>query len=70
MATYQAPLRFMRFLLHEVFNTEETLKKLNIMEDFNVELMDAILDEAAMEAIKRTKFSPAKQRARAENEWI
>ncbi|MFT5451999.1 MAG: alkylation response protein AidB-like acyl-CoA dehydrogenase [Enterobacterales bacterium] len=47
MATYQAPLRFMRFLLHEVFNTEETLKKLNVMEDFNVELMDAILDEAA-----------------------
>ncbi|PCJ50691.1 MAG: acyl-CoA dehydrogenase [Gammaproteobacteria bacterium] len=47
MATYQAPLRFMRFLLHEVFNTQEMLKKLDIMEDFNVELMDAILDEAA-----------------------
>ena len=47
MATYQAPLRFMRFLLHEVFNTEELLVKQNALEDFNAELIDAILDEAA-----------------------
>ena len=47
MASYQAPLRFMRFLLHEVYDTEGLLKNLNVMTDFNVELMDAILDEAA-----------------------
>ena len=47
MATYQAPLKFMRFLLHEVFKTEEMLQKQNALEDFNAELMDAILDEAS-----------------------
>ena len=47
MATYKAPLRFMRFLLHEVFKTEELLLKQNALADFNAELMDAILDEAA-----------------------
>lgn len=47
MATYQAPLKFMRFLLHEVFNTEEVLSKLDALDDFNAELIDAILDEAA-----------------------
>ncbi len=47
MASYQAPLQFMRFLLHDVFKTEDALKSMDVMEDFNVELMDAILDEAA-----------------------
>ncbi len=47
MATYQAPLKFMRFLLHEVFKTEELLSGHKVLEEFNTELMDAILDEAA-----------------------
>ena len=47
MASYQAPLKMMRFLLHEVFSTEEMLQDLGAHEDFNVELMDAILDEAS-----------------------
>jgi len=47
MAEYQAPLRYMRFLLHEVFKTEEKLAEMQAFPDFNRELMDAILDEAA-----------------------
>ena len=47
MAVYQAPLRQMRFLLHEVFNVEKTLGDISAYPDFNQELMDAILDEAA-----------------------
>jgi len=37
----------MRFLLHEVFNTEGLLQKYNTLEDFDSKTMDAILDEAA-----------------------
>ncbi len=47
MADYQAPLRFMRFLLHDVFKAETYLADLPEYEDFNRELLDAILDEAA-----------------------
>ena len=47
MANYQAPLRLMRFLLHEVFAAESYLSDLPAYQDFNQELMDAILDEAA-----------------------
>ena len=47
MANYQAPLRLMRFLLHEVFGAESYLSELPAYQDFNQELMDAILDEAA-----------------------
>lgn len=47
MAVYQAPLRLMRFLLHEVFEVEKRLADISAYPDFNQELMDAILDEAA-----------------------
>jgi alkylation response protein AidB-like acyl-CoA dehydrogenase len=47
MAVYQAPLRFMRFLLHDVFQVEQRLAEASAYEDFNRELMDAILEEAA-----------------------
>ena len=47
MASYRAPVQFMQFLLHDVFNTEGLMKSLGHLPDFNRELMDAILEESA-----------------------
>ncbi len=47
MPDYKAPLRDMRFVMHEVFNTEAELKKLNGFEDIDAELLDQVLDESA-----------------------
>ena len=47
MTTYTAPLREMRFLLHEVFGAPATLSALPGFEDAGADLMDAVLDECA-----------------------
>ena len=46
MQTYKAPLRDMRFVLHEL-NDSASLMRLRGMEDVSPELMDSILEEAA-----------------------
>ena len=46
MQTYKAPLRDMRFVLHEL-NDSASLTSLRGMEDVSPELMDSILEEAA-----------------------
>ena len=46
MQTYKAPLRDMRFVLHEIYGTEELTKELGF-EEANDELCDTILEEAA-----------------------
>ena len=47
MQTYQAPIRDMRFVLHEVLNAEEILKELPAHEQTNAALIDTVLEEAA-----------------------
>ena len=47
MQTYQAPIRDMQFVLHEVLNAEEALKELPAHEQTNVALIDTVLEEAA-----------------------
>ena len=47
MAVYKAPLRDMRFVLHEVLEAGEVLKSLPGYEDATPELMDQVLEEAA-----------------------
>lgn len=47
MTTYIAPLRDMRFVLHDVFAAEKTLTALPGFEEVNAELMDAVLEECA-----------------------
>ena len=44
MADYKAPLRDMRFVLHEVLNLEDHYQNLGV-EDLNRELVDAFLEE-------------------------
>jgi alkylation response protein AidB-like acyl-CoA dehydrogenase len=46
MQTYKAPLRDMRFVLHELHGSA-ALTQLKGLEDFSPELMDSILEEAA-----------------------
>ena len=46
MQTYKAPLRDMRFVLHEMYGTEELTEKLGF-EDVSEDLVDSILEEAA-----------------------
>jgi alkylation response protein AidB-like acyl-CoA dehydrogenase len=46
MQTYKAPLRDMRFVLHELHDSA-TLTQLRGLEDVSPELMDSILEEAA-----------------------
>ncbi|HBK06877.1 MAG TPA: acyl-CoA dehydrogenase [Acetobacteraceae bacterium] len=46
MQTYKAPLRDMRFVLHELHDSA-ALTRLNGLEDVSPELMDTILEEAA-----------------------
>ncbi|WP_428534721.1 acyl-CoA dehydrogenase C-terminal domain-containing protein [Rhodopila sp.] len=46
MQTYKAPLRDMRFVLHELHDSS-ALTKLAGLQDVSAELMDSILDEAA-----------------------
>jgi len=48
MATYQAPLRDMRFVLHELFDSQELWASLpDLQEQVDFETSDAILDGAA-----------------------
>jgi alkylation response protein AidB-like acyl-CoA dehydrogenase len=47
MTTYAAPLRDMRFVLHEVFAAADTLTALPGFGDASADLMDAVLDECA-----------------------
>jgi alkylation response protein AidB-like acyl-CoA dehydrogenase len=45
MPQYNAPLRDMQFVLHEMLNIEETLKQLPGQADTNRELVDQVLEE-------------------------
>jgi alkylation response protein AidB-like acyl-CoA dehydrogenase len=47
MTTYTAPLRDMRFVLHEVFAAETTLTALPGLEEVTADVMDAVLEECA-----------------------
>ncbi len=47
MTTYAAPLRDMRFVLHEVLEAADTLTALPDFGDATADLMDAVLDECA-----------------------
>src|ERR1700739_1479535 len=46
MQTYKAPLRDMRFVLHELHDSA-ALTRLNGLEEISPDLMDSILEEAA-----------------------
>ncbi|MDG2244174.1 MAG: acyl-CoA dehydrogenase C-terminal domain-containing protein [Rhodospirillaceae bacterium] len=45
MQTYKAPIRDMRFVLHELFGAAETLTALPGYEDASADLIDAVLEE-------------------------
>ena len=45
MAQYQAPIRDMQFVLHELFDVESTLKELPAHAETNRELIDQVLEE-------------------------
>ena len=45
MPTYNAPLRDMRFVAHEVFAVADTLTALPGYEDASADLIDAVLEE-------------------------
>ena len=47
MPTYTAPVRDMRFLLHDVFAAEKTLTSLPGLGDASADVMDAVLEECA-----------------------
>jgi len=47
MTTYTAPLRDMRFVLHDVFAAEKTLTALPGFEEITADVMDAVLEECA-----------------------
>ena len=47
MPQYKAPLRDMRFVMHEVWNSTDSLKDLEGYDDVDAELIDQILDESA-----------------------
>ena len=46
MQTYKAPLRDMRFVMHELYDSTELAEKLGYA-DVNGELIDTVLEEAA-----------------------
>lgn len=46
MATYEAPLRDMRFVLHEVLGVEKRFSALPGQQDTSTDLIDAVLEEA------------------------
>ena len=56
MPHYKAPLRDMQFVLHELFNAEAHYAALSEYADTNRELIDGILDAAAMFA--ESELSP------------
>jgi len=45
MAQYEAPLRDMQFVLHELLNVEPILKKMPAHAELNRELMDQVIEE-------------------------
>lgn len=47
MATYKAPLRDMRFVLHELLDAEKTFTSIPGYEEATIDIIDAILEEAA-----------------------
>src|SRR3954462_6523038 len=47
MTTYTAPLRDMRFVLHELFDAPAKLTALPGFEDATADVLDAVLDECA-----------------------
>ncbi|MEZ4632083.1 MAG: acyl-CoA dehydrogenase C-terminal domain-containing protein [Deinococcales bacterium] len=47
MPQYKAPLRDMRFVIHEVLNASETFQKATIFPDVDADLIDQVLDEGA-----------------------
>jgi alkylation response protein AidB-like acyl-CoA dehydrogenase len=47
MTTYTAPLRDMRFVLHDVLAAEKTLTALPGLEEITADVMDAVLEECA-----------------------
>ena len=47
MATYQAPLRDMRFVLHELLDAEKRFTSIPGYEEATTDIIDAILEEAA-----------------------
>ncbi len=47
MPQYKAPLRDMRFVMHEWLEVEKTLAQLQSFEDVDAELMDQVLEESA-----------------------
>jgi len=47
MPTYKAPLKDMRFVMHELLDSEKTLSSLKGFEEIDKSLMDQVLDEAA-----------------------
>ena len=48
MPQYNAPLRDMQFVLHELFNVEEVFKELPPHADTNRELVDQVLEEGGV----------------------
>jgi hypothetical protein len=47
MAVYKAPLRDMRFVLHEVLEVDKVLPQLPGYEDATPDVLDQVLEEAA-----------------------
>src|SRR5687768_6223451 len=47
MTSYTAPLREMRFVLHELLNAADTLTALPDFGDASADVLDAVLDECA-----------------------
>src|SRR4051812_1726584 len=47
MTVYSAPLREMRFVLHDVFHAADQLTALPAFADATADVMDAVLDECA-----------------------
>ena len=47
MAKYRAPVRDMRFVLHELLQIEKTLGHLTGYEDLSADVVDAVLEEAS-----------------------
>jgi hypothetical protein len=47
MPSYNAPIRDMQFVLHEVFNVSAELKKFKAYEDIDQDVINQILEEAS-----------------------
>ena len=78
MQTYKAPLRDMRFVLQEMYGTQELTEKLGF-EDASEDLCDTILEEAAKvcrggaaaaERQRRPRRLPLRERRRAHAEGL